>query len=90
MWRAAAALVLSATVVGMGAMGALAQEYSDSTIATGAGTTGVEGGDVLVLAPGVTISAGDVSNQTGIGVLIVGGTSAGSAVGGGTNAAAPE
>jgi hypothetical protein len=45
---------------------------------------------VLTLAPGVTIDTGDVSNATGIGVIIVGGTSAGSAVGGGTNAAAPE
>lgn len=90
MRRSAAALALAATVVGMGATGALAQDYSGSTITTGAGTIGVEGGDVLALAPGVTISAGDVSNQTGIGVLIGGGTTAGSAPGGGTNAAAPE
>lgn len=90
MRRSAAALALAATVVGMGATGALAQDYSGSTITTGAGTTSVDGGDVLALAPGVTISAGDVSNQTGIGVLIGGGTTAGSAPGGGTNAAAPE
>ena len=90
MRRTAAALALAAAVGGIGATGALAQDYSGSTITTGTGTTNVEGDDVLALAPGVTISAGDVSNQTGIGVLIVGGTSAGSAPGGGTNAAAPE
>jgi hypothetical protein len=88
--RTAAALALAATVVGVGATGALAQDYSGSTVTTGDGTTGVESGGVLTLAPGVTIDTGDVSNATGIGVIIVGGTSAGSAVGGGTNAAAPE
>jgi hypothetical protein len=87
--RAAAALALVATVVGMGATGALAQDYSGSTVMTG-GTTGIEVGDVLTLPPGVTISAGDVSNETGVGVVIGGGTSAGSAPGGGTNSAAPE
>ena len=90
MRRTAAALAIAATVVGIGATGALAQDYGGSTVTTGGGTTGVEVGDVLVLAPGVTISGGDVSNETGIGVVIGGGTSAGSAPGGGTNAAAPE
>ena len=90
MRRTAAALAIAATVVGMGATGALAQAYADSTVTTGDGTTSVEAGDVLILAPGVTISGGDVSNETGIGVVIGGGTSAGSAPGGGTNAAAPE
>ena len=90
MRRTAAALALAAMAVGIGPTGALAQDYSGSTVTTGDGTTGIEGGDVLALVPGVTISAGDVSNQTGIGVLIGGGTSAGSAPGGGTNAAAPE
>src|SRR5688500_11917681 len=71
--RTAAALAIATTVVGIAAPGALAQEYSGSTITIG-GTTGVEAGDVLVLAPGVTISGGDVSNETGIGVIIGGGT----------------
>ena len=88
--RTTAALALAATVVGIGATGALAQDYSGSTVTTGGGTTGVEGGDVVTLAPGVTIDTGDVSNATGIGVVISGGTSAGAAPGGGTNAAAPE
>jgi hypothetical protein len=90
MRRTAAALAIATTVVGMGAAGAFAQAYADSTETTGDGTTGVEAGDVLILAPGVTISGGDVSNETGIGVVNGGGTSAGSAPGGGTNAAAPE
>jgi hypothetical protein len=88
--RTAVALALAATVVGLGVTGALAQDYSGSTITTGGATAAVEAGDVVTLAPGVTIDTGDVSNATGIGVVISGGTSAGSAPGGGTNAAAPE
>jgi hypothetical protein len=89
MRRSSAALAIAATMVGIGATGALAQESVDSTI-TIDGTTGGEVGGVLVLAPGVTISDGDVTNETGIGVVIGGGTSAGSAPGGGTNASAPK
>jgi hypothetical protein len=85
-----AAIVATAAVVGIGATGALAQDYAGSTVTVGGGTTGLELGDVLVLAPGVTISGGDVSNATGIGVVIGGGTSAGSAPGGGTNASVAE
>ena len=62
MRRTAAALALAATLAGIGATGALAQDYAGSTITTGGGTTGVEVGDVVTLAPGVTISGGDVSN----------------------------
>src|SRR3954470_24786623 len=65
MRRTAAALGLAATVVGIGATGALAQDYSGSTITTG-GTTGLEAGNVLTPvtpAPGVTISGGEVSNE---------------------------
>jgi hypothetical protein len=88
--RTAAALALAATVIGMGATRALAQDYSGSTVTTGGATAGVEAGDVLTVPPGVTIDTGNVSNATGIGVVIGGGTSAGSAPGGGTNAAAPD
>jgi hypothetical protein len=88
--RTAAALAIAATLVGIGANGALAQEYAGSTITVGDGTSGIDAGEVLVLAPGVTISGGDVSNATGIGVVIGGGTSAGSATGGGTNASVAE
>ena len=88
--RTTAALAIVATVIGIGANGALAQEYAGSTITVGDGSTGIDAGDVLVLAPGVTISGGDVSNATGIGVVIGGDTSAGSAIGGGTNASVAE
>ena len=88
--RTAAALTIATTVVGIGASGALAQEYAGSTITVGDGTTGIDVGEVLVLAPGVTISGGDVSNATGIGVVIGGGTSAGSAPGGGSNDSVAE
>jgi hypothetical protein len=88
--RTAAALAIAATVVGIGSTGTLAQEYAGSTITVGDGTTGIDVGEVLVLAPGVTISGGDVRNATGIGVVIGGGTSAGSAPGGGSNDSVAE
>lgn len=87
--RAAAALLIVATVLGFGATSALAQEYAGSTITIG-GTATDEAGDDPVLAPGVTISSGEVSNETGIGVVISGGTSAGATPGGGTNASVVE
>jgi hypothetical protein len=88
--RIAAALAIAATSVSIGATGALAQDHVGSNVTIADGTTGMEVGDVLVLAPGVTISGGEVSNETGIGVAIGGGTSAGSAPGGGTNASVAE
>jgi hypothetical protein len=88
MRRSAAALAVAATVVGVGASGALAQDYAGSSVTTAGDTTGVEAGDILILAPGVTISGGEVSNETGIGVVIGGGSSVGSTAGGDTNTAA--
>lgn len=88
--RTAVALAIAATIAGGGATAALAQEYADSAVNVGGGTTGVASGDILVLAPGVTISGGEVSNETGIGVVIGGGASVGAATGGGTNAAVAE
>jgi hypothetical protein len=88
--RTAAALLIAALVGGIGASDALAQEYDGSTVTSSGGTTGVDVGDVLVLAPGVTINDGDVSNETGIGVVISGGTSAGASPGGGSNASVDE
>jgi hypothetical protein len=88
--RTAAALLIAALVGGIGASDALAQEYDGSMVTSSGGTTGVDVGDVLVLAPGVTINGGDVSNETGIGVVISGGTSAGASPGGGANAAVDE
>jgi hypothetical protein len=86
--RAAAVLLIAATVLGLGVTKALAQDYAGSTITTGGTTDGV--GDVLVPASGVTISSGEVSNETGIGVVIDGGTSAGVTPGGGANASVGE
>ena len=88
--QTAGALVIAATVVGIGATAAPAQEYLGSAVTVGGGTTGVEVGDIVVLAPGVTISGGDVSNETGIGVIIGGGSSIGAAGGGGANASIVE
>jgi hypothetical protein len=87
--RAAAALLIVFIVIGLGATRALAQESSDSTITTGGITTDAAS-DALVPAPGVTISSGDVTNETGIGVVIGGGTSAGAAPGGGTSSSVVE
>jgi hypothetical protein len=88
--RTAAALLIAALVGGIGASDALAQEYDGSTVTSSGGTTGVDVGDDLVLAPGVTINDGDVSNETGIGVVISGGTSASASPGGGSNASVDE
>ena len=87
--QAAAALLIAATLVGLGATGASAQEYAGSAVTAG-GATADDGGDVLALAPGVTISDGEVTNETGIGVVISGGTSAGAAPGGGADASVVE
>jgi hypothetical protein len=87
--RTAAAILVVAMVIGMSATGAWAQEYAGSTVTTGS-SSGDEGGAVRALAPGVTINDGDVSNETGIGVVINGGTSAGAAPAGGTNASVVE
>ena len=64
----------------------MAQDEVGSTVTIGGGTSGVGGGEVVVLAPGVTISGGEVINETGIGVLSGGGSSIGAAPGGGENA----
>jgi hypothetical protein len=88
--RTAAALFFAALIGGFGASSALAQDYGGSTVTSSGGTTGVDIGDVLVLAPGVTINDGDVSNETGIGVVISGGTSAGASPGGGSNDSVDE
>ena len=87
--RTAAALLIVSIMVGLGATRALAQDYAGSTVTTG-DTSADEVGDVLALAPGVTISDGEVINETGIGIVISGGTSAGAAPGGGTDASVVE
>jgi hypothetical protein len=86
--RAAAALLIVVIVLGLGATKALAQDAAGSTITTGG--TADEVGDALVPASGVTVSSGEVSNETGIGVVISGGSSAGVTPGGSTNASVGE
>lgn len=84
--RAAAVLALIAAVSALTAPGGLAQESQGATVTVGGGSNGVESGHVVVVAPGVTIDAGDVTNDTGIGVIIGGGSSAGTTDGGDANA----
>lgn len=88
--RAASAVAIAATALGIGSINALAQEYQGSTITVGGGTGDVASGDVVVVAPGVTISGGEVRNETGIGVVTGGGASVGDAAGGGDNASPIE
>jgi hypothetical protein len=83
--RAVGAIAIAATALGIGATGVLAQEYQGSTVTIGGGTSGV-----VVVAPGVTISGGEVLNETGIGVASGGGASVGDAAGGGDNASLTE
>ncbi len=88
--RTVGAIAIAAAALGIGTIGALAQEYQGSTVTVGGGTSGVAGGDVVVVAPGVTISGGEVLNETGIGVVSGGGASVGDAAGGGDNASLTE
>ena len=88
--QAATALALAATLAGIGAAGAMAQEYLGSEVTVGGDAAGVGFGDVAVLAPGVTISGGNVVNETGIGVVSGGGSSIGASTGGNESAAVVE
>jgi uncharacterized protein YggE len=88
--RFAGAIAAAAIVAAVVAPSAVAQEYLGSTITVGGGASSIDVGDIIVLAPGVTISGGDVTNETGIGVIIDGGSSIGSVTGGGTNASITE
>jgi len=88
--RAIGAITIAATVAGAGTAAALAQENLGSAVTVGGGMRGVSIGDVVLVAPGVTISGGDVVNETGIGVIAGGGSSIGSSVGGGDNATIVE
>lgn len=88
--RAASAVAIAATTLGLGAVSALAQDSQGSTVTIGGGSGAVDSGDVVVVAPGVTISGGEVMNETGIGVVTGGGASVGDAAGGGDNASLTE
>jgi hypothetical protein len=88
--RAGAALAVVAALAGPATTGVLAQEYLGSVVTVGGGNAGVAGGDVQVVAPGVTISGGSVVNGTNIGVDSAGGSSIGGATGGNESAAVVE
>jgi hypothetical protein len=88
--RGVIALALAMTAAGIGASATTAQEYLGSAVTVGGGTNGVGHGDVVVVAPGVTISGGDVSNGTDIGVDSGGGSSIGTTAGGSDSAAVVE
>jgi hypothetical protein len=89
--RTVGAVAIAAAALGIGTIATLAQEdYQGSTVTVGGGTGDVGSGDVVVVAPGVTISGGEVLNETGIGVASGGGASVGAAPGGGDNASLTE
>jgi hypothetical protein len=86
--RVGAALAIAAVVGVLGPGQALAQDYQGATATVG-GTSGTDEKPTAV-APGVTISGGEVTNETGIGVVNGGGSSVGSSPGGGDNASTVE
>ena len=88
--RFAGAITASAILAAVVAPAADAQEYLGSTVTIGGGTSPIDVGDISSLAPGVTIDGGDFTNETGIGVLITGGSSIGSVPGGVTNVSIVE
>lgn len=88
--RAAIALVAGGMLAGVGSGIAMAQDNSGSLVTIGGGITTVQGGTSSILAPGVTIDAGDVGNITDIGVLSGGGSSVGASTGGDESLAASE
>lgn len=88
--RMGAAFALALAFAAPAATGALAQDNLGSIVAVGGGNAGVAGGNVQVVAPGVTISGGSVTNGTTIGVNSAGGSSIGGATGGDDSAAVVE
>lgn len=87
----ALAMALGALLVGLGAGSTLAQDGLGANVTIGSGGISAVGdGVTTILAPGVTISGGDVSNSTGIDVLSGGGSSIGATTGGSDSAAVVE
>ncbi len=79
--------IAGALAAGVGLQAVSAQESLGSMVTIGGGVSGVGHGDITILQPGVTISGGEVSNSTGIGVLSGGGSSVGASTGGDNSAA---
>ena len=76
----------AATVAGVVAPTVVAQESVSSTVTVGGDASGVDDGETVLQAPGVTISGGVVSYGTAIGVISDGGSSVGATTGGDTDA----
>lgn len=86
--RGALALAIAGAIAaGVGLQTTSAQDNLGSLVTIGGGVSGVGHGDITILQPGVTISGGEVSNSTGIGVLSGGGSSVGASTGGDNSAA---
>ena len=89
--RGAVALFAATMFGATGVSGALAQQDNlGPTVTIPGGVGHVHGGGAVNVAPGVVISGGTVSNETGIGVIISGGSSVGGATGGDTNTSADQ
>lgn len=90
MRRIALAFTAATIVAGSGALTVSAQENLGAAVTIGDGGISGVGGDTVILAPGVTISGGEVTNATGIDVLSGGGSSIGASTGGDDSAAIVE
>lgn len=88
--RALVATAIAGAIAGVGVASTAAQENLGSAVTVGGGVNGGVGGETVVVAPGVTISGGDVTNSTGIGIDSGGGSSIGTTVGGDDSAAVVE
>ena len=88
--RAAIALVAGGMLAVAGSGAVMAQDNLGSVVTIGGGISGVQGGTTIIMAPGVTISGGEVGNSTDIGVLSGGGSSIGASTGGDESLAASE
>lgn len=84
------ALAMALGLAATGAAGTLAQENLGAVVTVGGGAGGGVGSDIVVMAPGVTISGGEVTNATGIGIDSGGGSSIGTTTGGSDSAAIVE
>ncbi|MCC7022946.1 MAG: hypothetical protein IT338_08970 [Thermomicrobiales bacterium] len=88
--RRATVALMTALTIGVAGATAASAESLGSTVTVGGGTAGVGGGDTVLVAPGVTISGGTVSNGTGIGIDAGGGSSIGTTSGGSDSAAVAQ
>ena len=81
------AVVIALAAAAIAAPATFAQEYPESGVSVGGAVTGGGHRGSTGIAPGVVISGGTVSNTTGIGVNVGGGSSIGATSGGDDSAA---